>query len=302
MSLLIRRAISVLGKRQHHMLEQAAISPANAQRRFLLELLSRNAATIFGRQYGFASIRTEADYRRRVPIRDYEVFRPYINRMTGGESMVLTASQPVMFTMTSGTTAEPKLVPVTRESQLIESALTRQWFYRALLDHPEFMDHDGVGIVSRAVEGFTASGIPYGSASGMTYKNIPWLIRRVQADSLRGLRDSRLRSALFRDGSLCSGRECFVCRDGESRNSDTPGPDDRRAFFGTCAGHSRWRSRSDFVQAKKTVCPVTGPTETQFRTGSASWRNPASTRLASPTRLLADAQADRLLGRRKCGN
>ena len=163
------------------MLERAAMSPANAQRRFLLELLRRNAATVFGRQYAFASIRTEADYRRHVPIRDYEGFRPYMIRMTGGESMVLTASQPVMFTMTSGTTAAPKLIPVTRESQLIESALTRQWFYRALLDHPEFMDHAGIGIVSRAVEGFTASGIPYGSASGMTYKNIPWLIRRVQA-------------------------------------------------------------------------------------------------------------------------
>src|SRR5713101_9667675 len=161
MSLLIRRAISLLGKRQHHMLEQAAISPANAQRRFLLELLKRNAATVFGRQYGFASICTEADYRRLVPIRDYEGFRPYITRMMRGESMVLTASQPVMFTMTSGTTAEPKLIPVTRESQLIESALTRQWFYLALRDHPQFMDHAGVGIVSKAIEGFTESGIPF---------------------------------------------------------------------------------------------------------------------------------------------
>lgn len=98
-----------------------------------------------------------------------------------GEQLVLTAEQPVMFTMTSGTTSEPKFIPVTRESQSIESALTRQWFYRALQDHPEFMDHAGVGIVGKAVEGFTPSGIPYGSASGMTYKNIPWLIRRVQA-------------------------------------------------------------------------------------------------------------------------
>src|SRR5438046_8488434 len=116
MSLLIRGAISLLGKREHRMLEQASVSPANAQRRFLLELLRRNAATVFGRQYGFASIGTETDYRRRVPIRDYEGFRPYIHRMMQGESMVLTASQPVMFTLTSGTTAEPRLIPVTRES------------------------------------------------------------------------------------------------------------------------------------------------------------------------------------------
>src|SRR5260370_40248654 len=99
MSLLIRRAISVLGKRQHHMPEQAAISPANAQRRFLLELLRRNAATIFGRQYGFPSIRTAADYRHPVPIRDYDGFRPYIKRMPAGEATALTASHPVMFTM-----------------------------------------------------------------------------------------------------------------------------------------------------------------------------------------------------------
>ncbi len=101
--------------------------------------------------------------------------------MMSGDRAVLTTHQPVMFTMTSGTTSEPKFIPVTRQSQLIESALTRQWFYLALRDHPEFMDHAGVGIVSRAIEGFTPSGIPYGSASGMTYKNIPWLIRRVQA-------------------------------------------------------------------------------------------------------------------------
>src|SRR5260370_7751723 len=114
MSLLIRRAISVLGKRQHHMLEQAAISPANAQRRFLLELLRRNAATIFGRQYGFASIRTEADYRHRVPIRDYEAFRPYINRMTGAESMILTPTQPVIFTLPIVTTPDPNSLPLPR--------------------------------------------------------------------------------------------------------------------------------------------------------------------------------------------
>jgi hypothetical protein len=180
MSLLIRKAIRWLGSRENRRLDQAALAPAPAQRHVLLELLRQNAATAFGRQHGFASIRTEADYSRQVPIRDYEGFRPYINRLMAGASSILTARQPVMFTMTSGTTTEPKFIPVTWSSLLIESALTRQWFYRALLDHPEFMDHAGVGIVSRAIEGLTASGIPYGSASGMTYKNIPWLIRRAQ--------------------------------------------------------------------------------------------------------------------------
>ncbi|PYS41814.1 MAG: acyl-CoA synthetase [Acidobacteria bacterium] len=181
MSLLTRSAIRALGQRESRRLDRSAIAPAIAQQHFLFRLLAKNAETSFGRKHGFASIRTEADYRRRVPIRDYEEFRPYITRMMKGEQAVLTAAPPVMFTMTSGTTSEPKFIPVTRESQSIESALTRQWFYLVLRDHQEFMDHAGVGIVSKAVEGFTPSGIPYGSASGMTYKNIPWLIRRVQA-------------------------------------------------------------------------------------------------------------------------
>jgi hypothetical protein len=181
MSLLMRNAIRLLGRRESRRLEKSALAPAIAQQDFLFKLLTKNSKTSFGHQHGFASIRTETDFRRRVPIRDYEEFRPYVARMMKGDVAVLTADQPVMFTMTSGTTSEPKFIPVTREAQSIESALMRQWFYLALRDHPEFMDHAGVGIVSKAVEGRTPSGIPYGSASGMTYKNIPWLIRRIQA-------------------------------------------------------------------------------------------------------------------------
>src|ERR1700738_1615080 len=155
MSRLIRKAIRWLGEPEDRRLNQAAALPTNAQRRFLFEVLEQNAATAFGREHGFASVRTEAGYRRQVPIRDYEGFRPYIARMMNGESMVLTRSKPVMFTLPSGAAAEPKLIPVTRASQAIESALTRQWFYRALLNHPEFMDHSGIGIVSRAIEGLT---------------------------------------------------------------------------------------------------------------------------------------------------
>ncbi len=46
-------------------------------------------------------------------MRDYEGFRPYIERMIGGESKVLTREEPFMFTTTSGTVDRPKMVPVT---------------------------------------------------------------------------------------------------------------------------------------------------------------------------------------------
>jgi GH3 auxin-responsive promoter len=178
---LLKSTIRLRGQIASLALDRAASEPAHAQREVLGKILSRNADTVFGREHGFASINGEADYRRRVPVNEYESLRPYVDRIVAGEKAVLTKSAPFMLTMTSGTTGEPKYIPVTRESQEHNSGLMRQWLYRALLHHPEFLDQASVGIVSRAVEGYTPSGIPYGSASGLIYKNIPWLIRRAYA-------------------------------------------------------------------------------------------------------------------------
>ena len=179
--MLLKHAIRLSGKIESLALDNACRQPEEAQREILLKILRRNADTVFGREHGFASVASEADYRRRVPVSEYERLRPYVKRIIAGEKSVLTKAAPFMLTMTSGTTGEPKYIPVTRESQAHNSSLMRQWLYRALCDHPKFLDHASVGVVSRAIEGYTPSGLAYGSASGLIYKNIPWLIRRAYA-------------------------------------------------------------------------------------------------------------------------
>jgi hypothetical protein len=181
MSFFLKTAIRLHGKSSKQLLDRATHAPHAAQLQFLLRALSRNADTDFGRLHGFASIKTEADYRARVPVRDYEGLRPYINRIMAGERFILTKEQPSLLTMTSGTTGEQKFIPVNARSQKAEACLMRQWLYRALEDHPAYMNERSVAIVSRAVEGHTPSGLPYGSASGVTYKNVPRIIRRSQA-------------------------------------------------------------------------------------------------------------------------
>lgn len=178
---LLKIANRLRGKFESALLDSAASAPQAAQREFLLKTLRRNAESAFGVEHNFACIRTESDYRKLVPVRDFEAIRPFVKRALTGEHDVLTKDEPFMFTMTSGTTGEPKYIPVTHESQSHNSSLMRQWLYRAQLDHPRLMEHASVGIVSRAIEGYTSSGLPYGSASGLIYKNIPWLIRRAYA-------------------------------------------------------------------------------------------------------------------------
>lgn len=178
---LLKYAHRTRGKLESRGFDRAAAEPEKTQRRLLLDLLGKNAATRFGRAHGFAGIRCRADFQKQVPVRGYEDFRPYINRLIIGEKAVLTKADPLMLTMTSGTTSEPKYIPVTPESQARNASLMRQWLFRAEQDHTGLTACSSVGIVSRAIEGRTAAGLPFGSASGVIYKNIPWFIRRAYA-------------------------------------------------------------------------------------------------------------------------
>jgi hypothetical protein len=178
---LLKTFLRLRGNVATRRLNAAAARPDLAQQNFLLKLLQKNAVTAFGRDHGFTSILTEADFRRQVPIRDFEGFRPYVNRIIAGERAVLTATDPCMLTTTSGTTGEPKYIPVTPESLKDGSSLMFQWLYWVRRDHPTFFNHAGVSLVSPAIEGYTPSGLPYGSASGMAYKQLPRMVRAGHA-------------------------------------------------------------------------------------------------------------------------
>ena len=162
-------------------LEKAALQPAQAQQKLLQEFLTRHKDTAFGKDHGFSQIRTPEDYRQALSIHDYEVLRPYVQRMMEGEANVLVSDPVEMFTLTSGTTGQPKYIPVTAFSEARNAALMRQWLYRLLQEHPRCFDQGILGIVSPAVEGYTPSGIPCGSLTGRIYQELPRLMRRAYA-------------------------------------------------------------------------------------------------------------------------
>jgi GH3 auxin-responsive promoter len=156
-------------------------NPCAEQTRLLLKIVGQNQDTRFGREHGFRFITTIDDYRKQVAIGDFEDFRPYIERAKLGERAVLTEEPILMFTMTSGSTGEPKLIPVTESSRASHAKLTRLWYGRAIDDHPGCGAGRIFGLVGSASEGSTASGIPYGAASGLIYQSSPSWVRRAHA-------------------------------------------------------------------------------------------------------------------------
>lgn len=162
-------------------LQQQAATPKQAQEQLLLELVRRNQRTAFGQEHGFANIKSIDDYRQQVPIADYERFRPFIDRLRNGEPSILTDEPPLMFTMTSGSTGEPKLIPVTEAARAAHARLTQLWYGRAFSDHPACAAGKVFGLVGAAEEGRTPGGIPYGAASGVIYKSSPPWIQQAHA-------------------------------------------------------------------------------------------------------------------------
>ena len=78
-----------------------------------MTILHDNRDTEFGREHGFAEITDADDYRRHVPLSDYEDYAERVNRMMNGTEKNLLSAYPITYyAVTGGTTGVPKLVPV----------------------------------------------------------------------------------------------------------------------------------------------------------------------------------------------
>jgi hypothetical protein len=93
------------------------------------DLLDQSAATAFGHEHEVGAVRTLAEWRAAIPVRDYDGLRPYMERIVEGEDGVLTRSAPYALLKTSGTMGRPKLIPTTSHwrARYRGPALYAQW-------------------------------------------------------------------------------------------------------------------------------------------------------------------------------
>ena len=91
--------------------------PCDVQRDGLLKLLREAGDTTYGKQYGFADIKSIEQFQERIPLTSYEKLQPLIQKVMSGEKNLLWPSEVKWFAKSSGTTAEKsKFIPVTWEA------------------------------------------------------------------------------------------------------------------------------------------------------------------------------------------
>ena len=151
------------------------------QQNIFQQLIKTGLKTEFGRDHNFATIKTHEDYVKQVPIRDYEGFKPYIEKVKEGKHNILWKGLPIYFAKTSGTTSGVKYIPITKDSipNHINTARNALLCYMAETGNHTFADGkliflSGSPVLERV------GGVPTGRLSGIVNHHIPKYLRANQ--------------------------------------------------------------------------------------------------------------------------
>lgn len=154
------------------------------QDKILNNLVKVGQNTAFGKDHDFANIKSYEDFKQRVPIRDYEGLKGYVERIKQGEKDVLWKGHPRYFAKTSGTTSGVKYIPLTTESIPNHFGTARNALFNYYAETGKGKWLDGKLIfLSGSPELSEIAGIPTGRLSGIVNHLVPSWLRTNQLPS-----------------------------------------------------------------------------------------------------------------------
>ena len=162
-------------------IKKAMDTAVEDQQNILHNLIKVGTKTEFGKEHSFDAIKTAEDFAAQVPIRDYEEFKPYIEKIKEGKHNILWKGQPIYFAKTSGTTSGVKYIPITKDSipNHINTARNALLCYMAETGNTKFADGKMI-FLSGSPTLERIGGIPTGRLSGIVNHHIPKYLRANQ--------------------------------------------------------------------------------------------------------------------------
>jgi phenylacetate-coenzyme A ligase PaaK-like adenylate-forming protein len=144
-------------------------------------LIRKAKNTQFGKDHGFEKIENPVDFRESVPIRDYEMLKPYVQQIINGRQDVLWPGKPIYFSKTSGTTSGTKYIPLTRSSlpNHINSARNAMMMYVDESNDASVFDGKLI-FISGSPELDKTGAIPTGRLSGIVNHHVPKWAKKNQ--------------------------------------------------------------------------------------------------------------------------
>ncbi len=177
--------LGIAGGLNYLAFKRAARHPRKAQESTLREILEISKDTVYGREHYFEDILKAKDdkelyeqYRKWVKPNNYEDLQPYIERHKTGEPDVLFPGKPALYATTSGTTKEPKWIPITsRYLNDVYGKMNKAWLFTMIKNRRMVFAGKLVSIVGKVVEGYAPDGTVCGSISGFAQRDCPQFVK-----------------------------------------------------------------------------------------------------------------------------
>ncbi len=151
-----------------------ANNPSATQKKQFDYLIKKARNTKFGKNHGFSEISNYDQFKKKVPIRDYEGLREYFEKVKSGKKDILWPGKPIYLALTSGTTSGAKYIPITRESlpNHLNGAKNALLIYVAETNKTSFVDGKYIFVQGSPILK-DISGILSGRLSGISAHHVP---------------------------------------------------------------------------------------------------------------------------------
>nr|WP_321221302.1 GH3 auxin-responsive promoter family protein [uncultured Psychroserpens sp.] len=158
--------------------------PVETQNKVFKNLIKEATNIQFGKDHDFKSINNHQDFIERVPIRDYEDLKPYVDRVVAGEEDILWKGKPLYFAKTSGTTSGAKYIPLTKESMPthVEAARNAILLYIAETGNSKFVDGKMIFLQGSPILK-EQNGVQLGRLSGIVAHYVPKYLQKNRMPS-----------------------------------------------------------------------------------------------------------------------
>ncbi len=178
---LLSKPLSDLTQNQ---INQWKDNPFGAQKYVFHKLIEKAKNTQFGKDHHFEDIKNYDDFKKNVPIRDYESLKPYIDRIIAGEKNVLWPGIPLYFCKTSGTTSGTKYIPISNVSIgcQIEAAKNALLSYISETRKADFVDGKMIFLQGSPLLDQQGA-IPTGRLSGIVAHHVPVYLQKNRMPS-----------------------------------------------------------------------------------------------------------------------
>ncbi|WP_203256641.1 GH3 auxin-responsive promoter family protein [Hyunsoonleella ulvae] len=168
----------------HKKISKWANNPIETQEKVFNKLISDASDTVFGKDHNFSEISSYDDFVKRVPVRDYEALKPYVEQVVAGNSDILWKGKPIYFAKTSGTTSGSKYIPITKESMPshVEAARNAILLYIKETGKTKFVDGKMIFLQGSPILK-EQNGIQLGRLSGIVAHYVPNYLQKNRMPS-----------------------------------------------------------------------------------------------------------------------